>query len=400
MRILISAFACEPNIGSEEEAGLQAVLTAASEHEVWVITRETSLPPLRAYLSSHSLQDRIHSIGLDVYGLPRRVERKGGLLTVHWYYDLWQRRLAELAVRLDDEVDFDVVHHATYAAYWNRAGVASVVKPFVWGPIGGGSTPPLRLLPVMGIRGAIADLTRILSRPAVAYLTGARRTARSAKVVLVQNPEVPSFLADSGNVQLLPNGLVAARSVDGPRPTTTLNRTEGPFLVTAGRLIGWKGTILAVMAMRYLQHPAVTLEVYGSGPQRARLERYARRAGVSDLVRFLGRVPREQVLDAIAGASALIHPALHDDSPLTIVEALAFGTPVVCLDSGGPPIIVQRWPDVPSRVVQPSTPDVTARRIAAALDDVVGQRGEPDSSPAEQFTEGLLAAYSNAATRA
>ena len=399
MRILISAYACEPGKGSEPEVGLQIALIAASEHEVWVMTRENNLPALRAFLNSHPLRDKIHLIGFDVDGMPQRVKKRGGLVTLHWYHDLWQRRLAELAIRLDSETDFDVVHHATFATYWTRVGVASVRKPLVWGPIGGGATPPLRLLPVMGLGGAAGDLVRSFSRPIVARLIGARRSAKQAAVVLVQNPETAHRLFAQDTAVVLPNALVAARSA----PLLGENQTEQdapPRIITAGRLIALKGTELAIRAMQHIRHSEAILEVYGDGPQRKRLERLRNEMRLDQRVRFHGRVQRSILEEALAKAAVLVHPALHEEAGFVVVEALTLGTPVVCLDRGGPPVVVKQWPDVPSRVVRPSTPGVTARRIALALDDVIGQRGEPDSRPAQQFTEGLLAAYSYAASGA
>ena len=399
MRILISAYACESGKGSEPEVGLRIALTAASKHEVWVITRENHLLALRAFLNNHPLRDKIHLIGIDVDGLPRRAKERGGLVTQHWYLDLWQRRLAELAVRLDGDVDFDVVHHATFAAYWTRVGVASVRKPLVWGPIGGGVTPPLRLLPVMGLGGAAGDLVRFFSRPIVALLLGARRTARQASFVLVQNPETAHRLSAQDTAVVLPNALIAARSM--PLLGESQTGQDGPpRIVTAGRLIGWKGTELAIRAMQYIRHSEAILDVYGDGPQRTRLERLRNGMGLGHRVRFHGEVQRAVLQEVLAEAAVLVHPALHEEAGFVVVEALALGTPVVCLDRGGPPVIVEKWPDTPSRVVQPSTPSVTARRIALALDDLIGQRGEPDSRPAEQFTEDLLAAYSYAASGA
>ena len=399
MRVLVSAYACEPGKGSEPEAGLQIALAAASEHDVWVVTRENNLPSLRAFLKGHLLRERLHLVGLDVNGMPKRVKKRGGLPTLHWYYDAWQRRLAEVAVHLDDEIDFDVVHHATFAAYWTRAGVAAVDKPFVWGPLGGGTTAPIALLPVMGFAGAFGDLARVLFRPLIASLTGAKKTARRAAVVLVQNPETAQRIRLQDAAVVLPHALVGVQTLRSPDliQASPVNPTR---IVSAGRLVGWKATALAITAMRHIKHTDVTLEVYGSGPQRRRLERMTTRLGVGHRIRFHGNVERCDLLAALGSGSALVHPSLHEAAGFVVVEALAMGTPVVALDRGGPPVLISYWPDVPSRVVQPSTPGVTARRIALALDEVIGQRGEPDHRPADQFSEGLLAAYSQAASGA
>lgn len=389
MRILISAYACEPGKGSEPEVGFQTVLAAAREHEVWVITRGNNVQSLRSALGDRA---NVHVIAHDVEGPALRAKKIGGLLTLHLYHDLWQRRLAELAVRLDRDHDFDLVHHVTFAAYWSRAGVASVQKPFVWGPVGGGVAPPLSLLPAMGLSGAAGDLMRVLVRPLVARLSGAPLTAGKADVILAQNHETAHRIGQPSKTRLLPNGLVGGLFVED-------RHDDGHSIVAAGRLIGWKGMALAISAMRYMADDEI-LDIYGEGPDRRRLERLARRWGVRERVRFRGRVPREEVLAAIAGARVFLHPALHEDSGMAVAEALTAGTPVVCLDRGGPPVLVRRWPGVPSQVVPPSTPAVTARRLASALGEIAGLRAETDLAPAEEFGNELLAIYTDLAKRA
>jgi glycosyltransferase involved in cell wall biosynthesis len=62
-------------------------------------------------------------------------------------------------------------------------------------------------------------------------------------------------------------------------------------------------------------------------------------------------------------ADALLLPSMHDDAPVVVVEALASGLPVVCLDRGGPPILggLAITPDGPRR-----TAEALARAVLAA----------------------------------
>jgi glycosyltransferase involved in cell wall biosynthesis len=395
MRILISAFSCAPGIGSEPEVGLQAVLIAASQHDVWVITEQENIDPLVEFFEDHPARGRIHLVGLEVGGIRELVKDRVGLLTFHWYYAAWQRRMAEVAVSLDAEIDFEVVHHVTFSSYWSRAGVAKVNKPMIWGPVGGATTAPLSMFPAMGFIGGLSDLVRTISRPIVASINGAQQCANRAAVVLAQNPETAKLFPHAALVRILPNGLVAARSLDGqgPKPPRT---NLAPQILVSGRLIGLKGTSLAVRAMTHIRNTEATLEIFGDGTQRRRLQRLVKRLRLEARVHFHGNVPRHELLAKLESASALIHPALHDESPLTVVEALALGIPVVCFDEGGPRVVASYWPNVPKRLVHASTPAATVRHLASALDEVIGQRGEFDSEPAESFADGLLSAYDHA----
>src|ERR671910_1184312 len=159
MRILLSAYACEPGRGSEQEVGLQVMLAAAQRHDVWVLTRENSMDLLEEFLADHPLRDRIHLEGIDLHGPIRRLKR-GGLPGLHVYYDAWQRLAGARAAELDRRIGFDVVHHATFATYWTRAGVSRLGKPFVWGPVGGGVTTPASLTPELGAAGLREEALR------------------------------------------------------------------------------------------------------------------------------------------------------------------------------------------------------------------------------------------------
>ena len=373
MRVLISAYACEPGKGSEPGVGFVSALGAAREHEVWVLTRQNNVRSIEHAIANHPLRSRIHVVGFDLVPYLLRLKRILRWAGTHVYYELWQRRAAHVALALDQMHDFDVVHHATFATHWTRIGVASVSKPLVIGPVGGSAHTPWSLWPVLGLRGIPGEILRRFARPLVARLNGARRALRSASTVLVQNPGTIRGLVDPGRVTILPNGLVGAindiRLADKPDRATSR-------VVFAGRLIGWKGAVLAIEAMRYVEDRSITLSVYGSGPDLPRLQRLVRRRGLSSRVEFHGLVPRDVVLDAFAEAGALLHPAVHEESSVTVGEALSLGTPLVCLDLAGPPVLVKYWPEVPSRLVVPSFPGRTARDIAEALESVVGKRGQ------------------------
>jgi glycosyltransferase involved in cell wall biosynthesis len=393
VRVLLTAFSCEPDKGSEREVGFRALLAAAERHEAWVLTRAVSVPVLRRFLAGHPLSARIH-----VEPVPFDYDEEGfGRTQFHWNYDRWQRAAARRALELDRRVDFDVVHHVSLATIWTRAGVAAVPKPLVWGPVGGGVEPPLSLMTELGLRGALDDLFRITSRRLLARLPPMRLAPDTAVVILAQNQEIARRLRARAPVHVLPNA--TAVELDGVRAMG--QRTRDVVLV--GRLLAWKGGHLALRALRHLSSHDTTLRVYGEGPDLRRLRHAAHRWGLADRVRFHDWVPRDRLLPEIARAGALVHPSLHDDAPLSVAEALSLGTPVVCLDHGGPAEVVRRWPTSPSRRIAPAGPAVTARRIAEAIDGFLADPPPLRSAPVRpniSFADSLLAAYDQAARSA
>lgn len=393
MKILVSAYACEPGKGSEPEVGLQVLLAAASRHEVWVITRENNLEPLRRILAGTELGPRVHLEGVDLSPRARWIKKRG-IVGLHWYYDRWQRAVARRGAALDRSVAFDVVHHATFATYWARAGVLDIGRPSVWGPVGGGAETPFALLPVLGWRGVPGDLLRAGGRRLLRHAPACRAARRQARVVFVQNPETGRRLGTDADVVVLPN----ATAVEVPSLPSAAERTARVLFV--GNLTPLKAPILAVRAFAQVRHPGATMEIYGEGPERRRVERAMADLGVSHRVTLAGAVPRAVVLKRVATAGALLHPALHDEAGLSVAEALAYGTPVVCLDHGGPAQVARHWPSTSWRAVPPTRPRATVSALAGALDAFLADPAPVPPAPHAadpSFRDLVLAAYERAA---
>jgi glycosyltransferase involved in cell wall biosynthesis len=395
LKVLLSALACEPEKGSEPEVGFRAMLAAASQHDVWVLTLPESIPAIERALDAGPGASRIHLEAIEFASRGRDLDDLNSL-EFHLGYDRWQREARTRARALDREIDFDVVHHVTLASYWTRAGVATLGKPLVWGPIGGGVEPPVRLLPELGLRGTVEAAARVLGRPAVAMLPPVRRTQRTASVILAQNPDTGRRLRGAGRMRLLSNALAVelnSEPVSGPRTTD---------LLFVGRLVPWKAPLLALRALRYTKRTDAILRFCGGGPEQPRLERAARGWHLGDRVRFEGWIPRPKLLPMLARAGALIHPAVHEEAGLCIAEALTLGTPVVTLDHGGPSQIVGQYRGTPTALISPGSPEVTARSIAAAidrlLDDPPATRGSTVRG-STSFDAEVLRAYAMAASR-
>lgn len=393
MKVLLSAFACAPGEGSEPEVGFQILRIIAAHHAVWVLTQEHMAAATQEHLAVHPLPNPVEFV---VVGPPARPKGPGlrGWWELHREHDAWQRNAAERAVELDLAVDFDLVHHATLAAYWMRTGVAAVDKPLVWGPVGGGVVAPTSLLTELRGSGLAEDAVRTVVRSVAARTPVVQAAVRRAAVTFAQNPATARKLRGARHLKVMNNALSFALDPvlpDGPRT---------PDVLVVGRLIPWKAAPLAVRAFARISHPDARLKVYGTGPDRDAILRAARRHGVADRTQLLGAVPRAQLLRDLAHAGVLLHPSLHDEGGTIVAEALTLGTPVVCLDHGGPAELTRQWPQVAAERVAPRGPRQTAAALAAAVDRLLDLRPPVSTTthaPRQSFATELLDAYRMAA---
>ncbi len=337
MRILAFAYACEPGKGSEPGAGWGLARMLSELGEVCVITRANNRPVIEAALPSVPEADRLCFEYVDLPAWARWWKR--GQRGVRLYYLLWLGAALRRARQLHRQEPFELVWHLTLANAWLGTTAALVGPRFVYGPVGGGVTVPLRLFPSLGMRGIAYEVLRGLARRVGRYLNPLARVAwRRASLILVQNPETREWLPRRHRAKavVFPNAVALDHA--GLSRRETRDRPGPPVALFAGRLLPWKGLALALRALALV--PEWRLVVLGSGPDLPRLHRLARRYGVQHRVDFRGWQPRDEVLRVMREeADVFLFPSLHDDSPLAVAEALAVGLPVVCLDHGGPPAL-------------------------------------------------------------
>jgi glycosyltransferase involved in cell wall biosynthesis len=131
------------------------------------------------------------------------------------------------------------------------------------------------------------------------------------------------------------------RTSDTPAPAALAGRR--PVLLCVARLSPEKGHAGLIQAFARLIDEGLDaeLELLGDGPDRARIEEQIRVLGLTERVILRGQVPEEQVLEAITRATAVVLASFMEGLPVTLMEALALGVPVVAPCVAGIPELVE-----------------------------------------------------------
>jgi glycosyltransferase involved in cell wall biosynthesis len=123
------------------------------------------------------------------------------------------------------------------------------------------------------------------------------------------------------------------------------SRDAGGYVLSAGRLVWEKGhqDVLRAFALLRETRPDLRLLIVGDGPERGRLESYARELGVA--AEFRATVPYDEMPALYAGAEALVLASLptkgwEEQFGMVLIEAMAAGTPVVACASGAIPEVL------------------------------------------------------------
>ncbi len=117
---------------------------------------------------------------------------------------------------------------------------------------------------------------------------------------------------------------------------------KGIVLVTAGRLVPWKGIsmLIEILPELRLTLGEVTLVIIGDGPLEASLREDAQVAGVHDHVRFVGRMPKQTLGTALKGADIFVLNTAYEGMSHQLLEVMDLGIPIITTNVGGNPELI------------------------------------------------------------
>ncbi len=364
MKVLISAYSCEPGRGSERGVGWNVAREVAKHHEVWVLTRpDESMDAIEAELAANPVPN-LHFV---YFTLPFWQDSlslgQSGAMQLHYY--LWQIQAYFVAKRLHQEIGFDISHHVTFVKYSAPSLLSFLPIPFIWGPVGGGESAPPKFWKDFSLRARLYEWARDIVRN-----TGERDplvslTIKKSAVVRATTDDTAKRLYRMGatQVSIVPEvGLLSEEIAllnQFPLPSAQPVR-----FISMGRLLHWKGFHLGVQAFAKADLPDAEYWLIGDGPELENLKRLAKDLDMADRIKFWGRLPREETLEKLGESHVLVHPSLHDSGGWVCIEAMASGRPVVCLDLGGPAIQVTEQTGFK---ISAQAPDQTIQDMAIAM---------------------------------
>lgn len=343
MRVIVSAYACEPNRGSEPEVGWQWVTHLAKHCKVTVVTRSNNREAIEVGLAElPKPHPRFVYIDLSVGMRWVKKKMKPSFLGVSWYYSRWQKKAAAEISLLCKEHDFSLIHHITFASFRLPYGVCSHNLPSIIGPVGGCEDFPESLFPSGVFKIKAKEIFRNwMTRLHTKHGLGMRRFKSATQVIASTTEMAEVFDRCEIDSIVMPQIGMPCDGEIGNLAAPKNDKRKKLKLLFVGGILYWKGVELAVQVLKKLPKE-VTLTFIGSGPDEKYLRIAVKQLGLEDRVVFLGRRPRGEVLRLYKEYDLFFYPSLHDSGSFTVIEAMSEGLPVICLNRGGPALSVTK----------------------------------------------------------
>ncbi|WP_400191523.1 glycosyltransferase family 4 protein [Hymenobacter sp. B81] len=369
MKLLLSAYACNPAQGGEDNIGFHwALQMACRGQDVWCLTTDFGRDDINRYLARHADDEpalaRLHFVFVTVPALFEFLYR--WQFGVYLHYIAWQYAAWRVARRLDAEVDFDVVHHATYSSLKMGSWLWRLGKPLVYGPVGGAQKAPLafrRYVPDWFRTETLRSwVTWVLTR----FDPNLRQHLRHCSLVLASNDESAELARHLGARRVrvfldtgLPEAFYGAQLPD---------RQPGPVLklLWVGRLYPNKALPLVLDALsRVDRRVRFHLTVLGDGPMGPRVPGWIEQYGVAEHVTWRGLVPWQEVCGLMHSHDVFFFTSLRESFASQFMEAMATGLPIITVNHQG---ARTHLPETAAIKVPVDEPEATADALARAVE--------------------------------
>ena len=359
-KIFVSAYACEPGLGSEIGVGWHWVLEMSRYFELWVLTRESNRRTIEPWIAEHSEYAKIHFV---YYDLPQWARRwKRGMRGVRIYYMLWQWLSDGIVKRTMQENGIDTYHLLTYGNAMWPASRYGMKQRFVWGPVSAGVMLPRFLTKHFSWKSRLKEVAQRVMRWLLPLNVGFRRRCKYADLILCKTDDTIQCVPEKwrGKCVQMTDVAVERRNVECYL-TPKQYDDEKINYVAAGTLVGWRTFDVLLESWKLCQQstvngqqstdngqwstvnflspkaqrPMVQLSIVGDGPERGRLERLVDELGVRESVRFVGQVDMETYYSYIAQADVVVNPCFREGAVTVSFDSMAMGKPLICFDTGG-----------------------------------------------------------------
>ncbi len=364
--ILLSAFACNPNKGTEPGSGWSwAYHYAQSGFNVICITNIFGKKDIEYQLN----KGPIYNLKFVFIKMPIVMDlllKAQFPIFIYPYYLLWQLKAYKFAKRNLPFKQFDFIHHVTYGSIVMGSHLWKLNRPFIFGPVGGGQKYPKAFYRYLG-KGLMKEIFRNFFKVMISQVfSNSKRTLKNAKIVLVTNEETRELAYKLGakNIRYFLDSGIPDKSF--PKYEHMI-RQKGPHtkLLWVGSMQPIKGLFLLLEVMKELrENKEINLTLVGDGPSMKEIIKFLIKNKLEKVVNCVGRVPFSKVVEYYKKHDIFIFPSLRESFGVQLLEAMSYGLPIITMDHQGSKVFV---PDNVGIKISVTNPEKSKKEMISAI---------------------------------
>lgn len=380
MTVLINAYACSPNMGSEPGMGWNWICSIARHCEVHVITESEFRNDIEQAVECLTFKNNLHFHYNPVSEHVRQMCWNQGDWRFYWYYWLWQRKTAEITRRICKTQKIDILHQLNMVGFREPGCLLKISKefniPLVWGPIGGIKLFPMayasgiRMKSFQGLKNTL-NILQLILYPRV------RRMMKHADVLISAIPDSQQAIKKyyGRNSILIPEtGCHIINDNDAANISHRFFNKEFN-VIWVGKFDFRKRLDIAIHSIAQTGNSNIRLQIYGNGNEQQTAEAKAliKQLKIEDQVHLMGSVPTKDIHVAMRHADLFLFTSVSEDTSTVVLEAISNHLPVLCFNSCGMAAVID---DSVGWKVDLSTPKQSVKDFANRLNYLYNNRNE------------------------
>jgi len=328
LRVLLIAYACEPNKGSEPSVGWNWAISLSKFIDVTVVTRSNNKDNIEKVLTENI---NIKFVYFDI-PLFSKIKKKI-IIGTHLYYFIWQLFLPFFIIFKTSIKHFDIIHHVTFNSFSIPCFLWLFPKRFVWGPIGGGQITNFKFLPFFGKK-VFFEIFRSI------YIFMAKfnpfiifQNIFSYKIIVANDETLLRLLFKKKAIKMLETGIESVLSFSEIEEKKISDRFFK--ILWVGNLEPHKCPSMLIDALSQLNNLNLKVKIIGTGSLNAKLNRKIRKLGLNNKIELLGYIDYKNIKEYYINSDIFVFTSIRDTSGNVVLEAMSCGLPVIVFDHQG-----------------------------------------------------------------
>jgi len=331
--VLISAYTCCPNRGSEPGNGWNWLMEyLRNGFEVHCVTSDRYVHEIETFCK----ENKIENIFFYFSSFKKTTNTKNiPLVGDYIHYYLWLIKARPIIKSISKKYFFNHAHHVTYSSIKFGTPLYNLNMKVVLGPLGGGELPDKSLKKYLG-KSYYFESFKYLMGDFLSFINPTVSSSiKSAACILVSNEIAAKIIRKHTAIQLT-NMFDAGLSDNFKNEFIERDINSAINILWIGRMLPRKGLNLAIEAIAQLPKELnFHFFIVGDGPLRETLEATVLKYGLQSKVTFEGKLQYNLLQPVYKKSHLLLFPSLIDSCPMQVFEAMAYSMPIVTLNHQG-----------------------------------------------------------------
>lgn len=337
LSILINAYACSPNMGSEPGMAWNWCINLARYSELHIITEGEFQENINKALPTLPQGKNMHFYYNPVSDKVRKMCWNQGDWRFYKYYKKWQWETYLMAKEICQQKHIDVLHQLNMIGFrepgylWKIEGI-----PFVWGPIGG-----LKLFPTTYLKGSglkmklFYHIKNIINIAQIKFDKRVNKALNRASLLISSIPDSYKAIKKYKGLEsiIIPETGCFETQEDYSRSFNC----EKLQILWVGKFDFRKQLSLALHVIKATNNTRIHLDIYGSGNEKQikNFNKQIRSLQLENAITWHRCQPNDVVIEAMKKAHIFLFTSISEDTSTVVLEAVSNQLPVVCFDTCG-----------------------------------------------------------------